>query len=167
MNFILIFILIVLILAALASIMLRNLLKAAISLAVASALLAAAMFIMGAWLASVIELSVCAGLITVIFISTISLTKPLSRKEDIEEGRNRMKRFIYLPFILIIVYILLILAWKRGLINIKFDNIAQSGLITLRQTIWEKRQLDIVGQIIVILTGVFGVVVLFKEREVK
>jgi len=39
------------------------------------------------------------------------------------------------------------------------------GLMELdvRNVIWKLRQTDMLGQIILILTGVFGVVVLFKE----
>jgi hypothetical protein len=31
--------------------------------------------------------------------------------------------------------------------------------------LWDSRQTDLIGQIIVIFTGVFGVIVLFKERK--
>jgi ethanolamine transporter EutH len=34
---------------------------------------------------------------------------------------------------------------------------------SVQQVIWHTRQLDIAGQIIIILAGVFGVVILFKE----
>jgi NADH-quinone oxidoreductase subunit J len=50
-------------------------LKAAICLGVASALLGVLFFVLNAPYAAVFELSICAGLITVLFVSTISLTK--------------------------------------------------------------------------------------------
>ena len=34
----------------------------------------------------------------------------------------------------------------------------------VRNVMWKFRQTDILGQIVIILAGVFGVVVLFKER---
>ena len=68
---VLIFTLIVLILA----IEKKDLLQSAILLGVASASLSVIFFIAAAPIAAVIELVVCAGLITVLFISTITLTQ--------------------------------------------------------------------------------------------
>ncbi len=152
---------------AVVSVMFRQLLKASIALAVTSAILSIAMFILGTWMAAVIELSVCAGLITVIFISTISLSKPLTDQEDVVEAHSRMKRFFFLPFVLIIVFGIIYFLWTKGMIYFNFASLADTSVQSLRETIWGKRQLDILGQIIIILAGVFGVVVLFKEREVK
>ena len=77
-----------LVLFALFTVLIKNLLKAVISLAAASASLTIIMFMLNAPLAAVFELSVCAGLITVIFISVISLTKPLTPEEEILEVRK-------------------------------------------------------------------------------
>lgn len=52
----------------------RNLLRAAISLGVASGMLAIIFYQLDSPFAAVIELSVCAGLITILFIAVISLT---------------------------------------------------------------------------------------------
>jgi NADH-quinone oxidoreductase subunit J len=60
----------------------KNLLRAAISLAIASGVLAVAFYQLDSPYAAVIELSVCAGLITVLFMTTISLTH---EREDVEE----------------------------------------------------------------------------------
>jgi NADH-quinone oxidoreductase subunit J len=147
------------------SIMFRNLIKAAISLALTSAVLALIMFIMNAWLAAVIELSVCAGLITVIFINAISLTKPLTNGESAIEGKKRMKRFIFLPFILLIVFGLLWITWNQGWVHFDFGLTTEAPASSIRDVMWNQRQIDILGQIVVILTGVFGVVILFKESE--
>ena len=53
----------------------RDLLRASILLGTGSALLGCVFFIAGAPYAAVFELTVGAGLVTVLFISTISLTK--------------------------------------------------------------------------------------------
>ncbi|MCK5397334.1 MAG: hypothetical protein KAJ33_03710 [Thermoplasmata archaeon] len=53
----------------------KDLLQSAILLGVSSAVLSAAFFIANAPIAAAFELVVCAGLITVLFISTISLTR--------------------------------------------------------------------------------------------
>jgi len=53
----------------------KDLLQSAILLGVSSAVLSIAFFIADAPIAAAFELVVCAGLITVLFISTISLTR--------------------------------------------------------------------------------------------
>ena len=61
---------------------LKDLLKSAISLAVASAILAIIFYQLNAPYAAMFELSVCAGLITVLFASTINLTKGSEEHEE-------------------------------------------------------------------------------------
>jgi NADH-quinone oxidoreductase subunit J len=65
---------------ALLAIHLRDVLKGALALAVMSALLAALFYRFGAAYAAVFELSVCAGLITVLFIAVIALTEARERQ---------------------------------------------------------------------------------------
>lgn len=60
---------------ALVAIHLRDVLKGALALAVLSAILAAMFYRFGASYAAVFELSVCAGLITVLFVAVIALTE--------------------------------------------------------------------------------------------
>lgn len=61
---------------------LKDLLKSAISLAVASVILAIIFYQLEAPYAAMFELSVCAGLITVLFASTINLTKGSEEHEE-------------------------------------------------------------------------------------
>ncbi len=169
-EIVLIIIFVSLVVAALMSVMIRSLIKAAIALAVTSAVLAIIMFLLNAWIAAVIELSVCAGMITVVFISAISLTKPLTDEEIVIEAKHRVKRFIYLPFILIAAMVLLYIGWQNHIINFDFipkTAVTPHDFAEQSDIIWNKRPVDILGQIIVIFSGVFGVVVLFKERTVK
>ncbi|MBP8959508.1 MAG: hypothetical protein KBG40_03690 [Bacteroidales bacterium] len=143
--------------------MIKNLLKAAISLAAVSACLTIIMFLMNAPLAAVFELSVCAGLVTAIFISVISLSKPFVPEEEALEAKKKFNRYILLPVILLIIVVLLFLFIKPDQNFI----ISKSPVndIDVRDVIWNKRPLDILGQIIIILAGVFGVVILFKESK--
>jgi NADH-quinone oxidoreductase subunit J len=145
----------------------RSLIKAAICLAVSSVALTAMMFWMGAYIAAVFELSVCAGLITVIFISSVSLIKPLTHVEIQERTKNRIKKYIYLPIILVAVFILLCFAWYNGFVPFKNILTGSDDGMLIGKAIWENRQLDIFGQLIIILAGVFGVIILFKERGTK
>jgi NADH-quinone oxidoreductase subunit J len=157
------FILIVLVIAALWTVLARSLIRAAIGLALTSVVLAIIMFRLNSALAAVFELSVCAGLIPVLFISTISLTEPLSQEDKLAHMKARLSRFWFLPVILIAVAIIF------SLMNIKLNiNLppAESEK-DVRAVMWNIRQIDLIGQIIILLTGAFGVVVLFKERFKK
>jgi len=154
-----------LVVSAACTIMIKNLIKAAISLAVASAILTVAMFLMGATLAAVIELSVCAGLITAVFVSTISMTKPATDAEQAMLSRKWLKRVIFLPFILAGVGIGVWLLWPS--LPLDLSGSATGADISARAVLWDSRQIDILGQILVVLAGVFGVVVLFRRKAVK
>ncbi|MDD5617950.1 MAG: hypothetical protein PHG69_02550 [Candidatus Omnitrophica bacterium] len=154
-----IFLLILLVLAALWATMTRSLLRSAVGLACVSAILTVIMFELNAPLAGVFELSVCTGLITVVFISTVSLTQPLTRQEIIKYTKERLTRFWYLPFIIVAAGILL------SLIHITLPQSLPPVEIEhdVRYVLWNLRPLDLIGQIIMLLAGTFGVVVLFKE----
>ena len=69
--------------AGLWTVMTRSLLKAALGLAVTSALIAVILFRLDSPLAAVIELSVCAGLITAVFVSAISLSRRHNRRRSL------------------------------------------------------------------------------------
>jgi NADH-quinone oxidoreductase subunit J len=155
-----IIVLFALIAAAVWVVMTRSLLRSAIGLALTSVILAVIMFRLSSPLAAVFELSVCAGLISVLFVCTISLTHPLTRKEIMQHMRERLARFRYLPFVLIIIGIALSLVHIKPHIELP----APETLKDVRLILWSLRQIDIMGQIIILLGGVFGVVVLFKER---
>ncbi len=69
--------------AAVAAVLLKNLLRAAVALGVGSAALATLLFLLDAPYAGGFELSVGAGLISVLFIIAISLTESM-RSQDRE-----------------------------------------------------------------------------------
>lgn len=159
-----IFVLLVLfVLAALWTVMAPSLLLSSMGLAAASALLSVVMFKCGAQLAAVFELSVCAGLISVLFICTVSLTEAMDRKESKEYARERMSRFWLLP----VVVILLSFAAARLSGKSDFGTFVSSRGEDVRNLLWNVRQLDILGQIIILMVGVFGVVILFREGQKK
>ena len=74
-------ILAVLLLTSLWTVMTRSILRSAMGLALTSVILAIVMFRLNSPLAAVFELSVCAGLISVLFVSTISITQPYTTEE--------------------------------------------------------------------------------------
>jgi len=153
-------ILIALLLASMWTVMTRSLLRSAIGLASVSALLSILMFKLSSPLAAVFELSVCSGLISVLFVSTISLTHPLTREEVMQHMKERITRFWFLPFIVIVLVITFsFMSVRPSLIMLPREEIKD-----VRIVLWHIKQIDVFGQIIVLLSGVFGVVILFKER---
>jgi len=156
-----IFLLIVLVLSALATVLIRSLLRSGIALAFTSAVLSMIIFRLNSPMAAVFELSVCTGLISVLFISTISLTEPRTRDEKVQHTKDRLKKFWYLPLILIGLGIVLSQVNQK----ISFPLPAPEAVGDVRFVLWNLRGLDLLGQIIVLLVGVFGVVILFRERK--
>jgi NADH-quinone oxidoreductase subunit J len=139
--------------------MTRSLLRAAIGLALMSIVLAILMFRLNSGLAAVFELSVCAGLIPVLFVSTISLTHPLTKEEVLQHMKDRIRRFWYLPFITVVLGIALSLITVK--LNIKLPPPETEK--DVRAVLWNQRPLYLTGQIIILLVGAFSVVILFKE----
>ncbi|MGD0336143.1 MAG: hypothetical protein ABSB18_03500 [Candidatus Omnitrophota bacterium] len=155
------FILIILVLAALWTAMSRGLIRSAIGLALTSAILTIIMFRLNSPLAAVFELSVCSGLISVLFVSTISLTQPLTKEEARQHMWARLSRFWYLPIILVGVGIFLSLFKLRQDLSMPVLQ-AQKDV---RVLLWGTRQMDLLGQLLILLAGVFAVIILFKEKK--
>lgn len=136
-----------------------RLLRAAVGLAFTSAVLSILMFQLASPLAAVFELSVCAGLISAIFISTISLTHRVTAEDLALRLKERLHRFWLLPLILLIVGV--------ALTSVPFAlDIPVPALPAendVRIVLWKTRHLDLLGQIAILLAGAFGVVALFKE----
>jgi NADH:ubiquinone oxidoreductase subunit 6 (subunit J) len=134
-----------LVLFSVLAILLRDLLKAAISLAVASLFLG-------------IEISVVAGLITVLFILTIALT---NTAEEVRESRvvNWAFPLFFLAFIIIDGLVM------KGLLQKvpSLPSAPETG--AFGDVLWKGRTMDLVGQIAVILAAVFSVLALFRKRD--
>ncbi len=142
--------LLIMLISVLWTVMGRSLLKATIGLALTSAIVTILMFRLNSPLAAVFELSVCTGLITVIFVSTISLTKPLTNTEIMTLSKERNKRFGYLPILMIIASIALTFIKIRNNIVIPTPPVPA---LDVKHVMWDMRQLDILGQIIVVIIG--------------
>ena len=153
----------ILIAAALWCVLVRSLLRAAIGLALASALVALLMFKLSSPLAAVFELSVCSGLISVLFISTITLTEKESPAQKTAHGQSRMRRFWFLPVLVAVLGVALIFTRRHLHVSPPFPETTPDPRVIL----WAQRPLDMIGQVVALLAGVFGVVVLFKEANTK
>ena len=130
--------------------------------AAASAALAIIMYTLGASWAALFEVSVCAGLITVIFISGISLSH--DTKAEVRREYDDKRRMGVLPVVLVAAGIVMIGAGAA----IHFEMpVAQRLVQDFREVFWNSRQADIWGQIIVMLTGGTAISVLIKEEKKK
>jgi NADH-quinone oxidoreductase subunit J len=152
--------LVLLVAAALWASLTTLLLRATIALALTSAMLAIVMYSLGAALAAVLELSVCAGLISVVFVSVISLTQRRPFKDHLLRRTSRLTRFWPLPLVLIGAGVAL--SFVHAPVQIALPVPAGQG--DVRVVMWNVRQLDLFGQILIILAGVIGVLVLFRKE---
>ncbi|HEY3448688.1 MAG TPA: NADH-quinone oxidoreductase subunit J [Myxococcales bacterium] len=152
--------------SALWAVLTPTLIRGAIALALTSALITILMFQMDAALAGVFELSVCAGLITVVFVSTISLTRP--KGEELAQERADKRRQAFLP-LLGVVFWVGVLLWAGGyVLDVEpATPAAGAAALSVRDALWNVRRIDLLGQLLVIFVGVFGVVILFKEEKKK
>ena len=147
--------------AAVATVMTARLLRAVILLAITSAVLAVIMFRLNSPLAAVFELSVCAGLIPAIFLSAISMTKRLDPDSLTVRLQENLRINWLLPILVIIAGVTL------TQVPVDFGAVAAAGgaaAADVRTVLWT-RHLDILGQVIVLLGGAYGVAVLVKEYK--
>jgi len=163
MNDLDLLILVAMTLTALWTVMGRSLLRAALGLALTSAILSIMIYRMTAPLAAAFELSVCSGLISVIFITTISLTQPLTMSEVYEHARRRISRFWPLPLILVFTIIIVIMSEIKITLPLPTPAVEND----VRQVLWYLRPQDIIGQLAILLAGAYGVVILFREQKKK
>jgi NADH-quinone oxidoreductase subunit J len=143
--------------------MTRSILRSAIGLALTSVILTIIMFRLNSPLAAVFELSVCAGLISVLFVSTISITQPYTTEEILKRMKEMFARFKFLPLIIIVSAIILTFVNIKPAINLPRPEIEKDARVML----WNLRNLDLLGQVLILLSGVFGIVILFKEKLKK
>ncbi len=147
-----------LVLFSVLALLLKDLLRSAIALAVASLLLGIVFFRMGAPYAGVFEISVVAGLITVLFVLTIALT---TAGEEVRE--SRLANVVFpLVFVAFIVVDALVMKGLLGQIPALASG-AETG--AFGDVLWKGRTFDLVGQIAVIMAGVFSVLALFRKRD--
>ena len=142
---------------AIMAVLSRDLLRSAISLAVASIFLAVLFFQMNAVYAGVFEISVVAGLITVLFITAIALTR---NEGDVAESKRHLVVF---PLFFLALAVIDILVMKRLLGRIPAMVNPESG--TFADVLWNQRTFDLVGQIGAIFAGVLAVLALFRRGE--
>lgn len=141
---------------ALAVLRAERLLTAALWLAGVSVLVALMLYQIGAKEIAVIELSVGAGLVTVLFVFAISVA-----------GDEAMKARSIVPKPVAWGLIILALA-LLGYLILPLPEAADAPAETsFLETLWQQRALDVLVQIVMIFSGVLGFVGLLSEPKAK
>lgn len=134
----------------------KRLLISAIWLAVTSALVALMLFLLGAPQIAVIELSVGAGLVTVLFVFAINISG-----EEVMGLRSALP----LPLVwtsIVLAAGLVIFFIVRSLGFVQFPDV--SGELGA-SVLWQERYLDFLLQVVLILAGVLGVIGLLSHSK--
>lgn len=161
----LVFLIVTLLIPMILAVFASDLIRSVIALLIGSVGLALILFNLNAPMAGIFELSVGAGLIVVLFILSISLTRPLTKETQMERQKKHYRRFFVLPFIIIILAVLFYLNREQWMSAFNYNQIKDTA--TVGEILWESRGLDLIGQIGILLVGVFGVVVLFKRGKMN
>jgi len=135
----------------------NRLLISALWLAGTSALTALLIYVLGAPEIAVIELSVGAGLVTVLFVFAINIAG-----EEPEPVATLIPK--PLAWVLVMVAVLL-LAWLSlpALYTIVLPE--SSGTPSFSQMVWQYREVDVLLQIVLIFAGVLGVLGLLADSQ--
>jgi NADH:ubiquinone oxidoreductase subunit 6 (subunit J) len=132
----------------------RNLLHSTLWLAGTSALVAVVLYGAGARQAGVIELSVGAGLVTVLLVFAIGIA-----------GLETMEGPPSLPVPLLWSLVLVPLALLAGLALPILSQFGDAGQQPLGLVLWQQRTLDVLGQIVIIFIAALGVLGLAGGRR--
>jgi uncharacterized MnhB-related membrane protein len=131
-----------------------RLLDAAIWLAFSSAMVALLIYILGAPQVAVIELSVGAGLVTVLFVFAFSI---------VGEATVDTATLIPRPLVwLLILALAFVLAWF--IYPMPLPQPETSGM-SFGEMLWNQRGLDVIAQVVLILAGVMGLIGLLSESR--
>ncbi len=148
------------IVCAIQAIRAKRLLIAAVWLAGASALVAILLYLLGAQQVAVIELSVGAGLVTVLFVFAIGIAG-----EEAMDARALVPKPVAGA---IVTVSLLLLAWfDLPLFGIKLPTVPPSGVPSFATALWKVRGLDVLVQVVLIFAGVLGSLGLLSDIKVR
>ena len=132
----------------------QRLIASALWLAGVSALVSILCYLLGAYTVAVIELSVGAGLVTVLFVFAISIAG--------EEGNVTRSVIPYALAGGVVIVALALLGWLTLPITVVFPPVSQ---VPLPDMIWNLRSMDIFVQIVLVFAGVLGLLGLLAEAK--
>jgi NADH:ubiquinone oxidoreductase subunit 6 (subunit J) len=136
-----------------------RLLVAALWLAGASALVALMLYLLGAVQVAVIELSVGAGLVTVLFVFAIGIAG-----DDPFAGRSIVPRPVAALAVLVSVLLLAYLNLP-AVISGSFVGPTLPTVGTFASYLWRDRALDVLVQVVLIFCGVLGILGLLGQSS--
>ncbi|HEY9076794.1 MAG TPA: NADH-quinone oxidoreductase subunit J [Anaerolineaceae bacterium] len=131
-----------------------RMLYSALWLAGSSALVALLMYLMGAHEMAVIELSVGAGLVTVLFVFAINVTG--------EQGHTAPSIIPHWLAIVLVITAIFFLGW---LILPAIPFATQLNIASPTQNLWQDRTLDLLLQIVLIFCGILGVLGILSQEN--
>ncbi len=132
----------------------KQLLSAALWLASTSAFVACLLYALGAYEVAVIELSVGAGLVTVLFVFGISIA-----------GEDAMGKPALVPWVIasgVALIAMGLVAWFTLPTGEPVTAVAEPSFSIM---LWEQRGLDVLVQIGLIFAGVLGILGILAEKE--
>jgi uncharacterized MnhB-related membrane protein len=133
----------------------RRLMAVTIWLAAVSALTATLLYSLGAYEVAVIELSVGAGLVTVLFVFAFSIV-----------GEETFDKTTIIPrplAWLVVALLVLLLGWMA--LPLVALPAASAGGASFGAVLWEQRGLDVLIQVVFIFAGVMGLIGLLSEAK--
>ncbi|HTU01171.1 MAG TPA: NADH-quinone oxidoreductase subunit J [Candidatus Sulfotelmatobacter sp.] len=139
---------------ALRAIVSRRILASTIYLACVSALVSTMLYLLGAFQVAVMELSVGAGLVTVLMVYAISVTGDATMEEEPLVPRG-------LAVVLALAAIGLLALMAVPLVG----RAPVTAAVSLKRALWEQRVLDVWIQIVLIFSGVLGILGMLSEAR--
>ena len=135
------------------AILAKRILSATIYLACISALTSAILYLLGAAQVSVMELSVGAGLVTVLLVYALSVVG-----DDALDSVSMIPK----PMAFVLVGLTtILLGWMA---YPALPALVEKGSLSLAVSLWQSRVLDVWIQIVLIFSGVMGVLGLLSEK---
>jgi NADH:ubiquinone oxidoreductase subunit 6 (subunit J) len=132
----------------------KRLITSALWLAGVSAILSVVFFQLGGWQVAVIELSVGAGLVTILFVFAINI----AGDEAVEE-RSLLPRSFVIGVMLLNT---LLMGWFLFPVIPQITEGTEAPFSTM---LWQQRGLDVLVQIVLIFAGVLGLLGLLAEAK--
>lgn len=151
----------VMLIAAVKAVTSRTALRSAVALAIVSVALSVIMYVLGSVWASLFEVSVCSGFVTVIFVCAVSMTANIKE----EEFTSRRETATWLSIVLIVVGVALLLLLQSPAFQLSAPLLRQTLDTDFRSALWTQHKGLLWAQVIVLLAGAFAVIVLFKEEK--
>jgi uncharacterized MnhB-related membrane protein len=131
----------------------KSILSATIYLACISALVSAVLYLLGAAQVAVMELSVGAGLVTVLLVYALSVVG-----DDAMDPASVIPK----PLAFVVVGLVTVLLGSMAFPAVRMP--FTTGSFDLADALWQNRVLDVWIQIVLIFSGVMGVLGLLSEK---